>query len=316
MSITVLNPGLLTTVQDMGRIGYQQFGVSVSGVMDPRATSIANILVGNQEGEAVLECTMLGPQLRFDAANCIAITGGDLGPTLDGKPIPNYCAVSVEAGQVLRFTGPKTGCRAFIAFAGGLDIPVVMGSRSTYMKAKIGGLEGRKLAKDDVIAFRAPKTQLKNMKDRNLYPEFVPRDVYTVRVVMGPQDDAFTDAGVKTFLSETYTVTPEFDRMGCRLEGAVVEHKESGDIISDGIAFGAIQVPSAGKPIIMLADRQTTGGYTKIANVITADFRIIGQLKAGDKVRFEKVSIAHAQDALLTQRAALRLLRKSVDRGS
>ena len=201
MSITVLNPGLLTTVQDMGRIGYQQFGVSVSGVMDPRATSIANILVGNQEGEAVLECTMLGPQLRFDAANCIAITGGDLGPTLDGKPIPNYCAVSVEAGQVLRFTGPKTGCRAFIAFAGGLDIPVVMGSRSTYMKAKIGGLEGRKLAKDDVIAFRAPKTQLKNMKDRNLYPEFVPRDVYTVRVVMGPQDDAFTDAGVKTFLS-------------------------------------------------------------------------------------------------------------------
>ena len=314
MSITVLNPGLLTTVQDMGRIGYQQFGVSVSGVMDPRATSIANILVGNQEGEAVLECTMLGPQLRFDAANCIAITGGDLGPTLDGKPIPNYCAVSVEAGQVLRFTGPKTGCRAFIAFAGGRDIPVVMGSRSTYMKAKIGGLEGRKLAKDDVIAFRAPKTQLKNMKDRNLYPEFVPRDVYTVRVVMGPQDDAFTDAGVKTFLSETYTVTPEFDRMGCRLEGAVVEHKESGDIISDGIAFGAIQVPSAGKPIIMLADRQTTGGYTKIANVITADFRIIGQLKAGDKVRFEKVSIAHAQDALLTQRAALRLLRKSVDR--
>ena len=314
MSITVFNPGLLTTVQDMGRIGYQQFGVSVSGVMDPRATSIANILVGNQEGEAVLECTMLGPQLRFDAANCIAITGGDLGPTLDGKPIPNYCAVSVEAGQVLRFTGPKTGCRAFIAFAGGLDIPVVMGSRSTYMKAKIGGLEGRKLAKDDVIAFRAPKTQLKNMKDRNLYPEFVPRDVYTVRVVMGPQDDAFTDAGVKTFLSETYTVTPEFDRMGCRLEGAVVEHKESGDIISDGIAFGAIQVPSAGKPIIMLADRQTTGGYTKIANVITADFRIIGQLKAGDKVRFEKVSIAHAQDALLTQRAALRLLRKSVDR--
>ena len=314
MSITVLNPGLLTTVQDMGRIGYQQFGVSVSGVMDPRATSIANILVGNQEGEAVLECTMLGPQLRFDAANCIAITGGDLGPTLDGKPIPNYCAVSVEAGQVLRFTGPKTGCRAFIAFAGGLDIPVVMGSRSTYMKAKIGGLEGRKLAKDDVIAFRAPKTQLKNMKDRNLYPEFVPRDVYTVRVVMGPQDDAFTDAGVKTILSETYTVTPEFDRMGCRLEGAVVEHKESGDIISDGIAFGAIQVPSAGKPIIMLADRQTTGGYTKIANVITADFRIIGQLKAGDKVRFEKVSIAHAQDALLTQRAALRLLRKSVDR--
>lgn len=314
MSITVLNPGLLTTVQDMGRVGYQQFGVSVSGVMDPRATSIANILVGNEEGEAVLECTMLGPQLRFDVANCIAITGGDLGPTLDGKPIPNYAAISVQAGQVLRFTGPKTGCRCFIAFAGGLDIPVIMGSRSTYLKAKIGGLNGRKLQKDDVIAFRSPKSQLKNLNDRSLSPEFVLRPVYSLRVVMGPQDDAFTPEGIETFLSEIYTVTPEFDRMGCRLDGPVITHKNGGDIISDGIAFGAIQVPSAGKPILMLADRQTTGGYTKIANVITADFRLLGQLKGGDKVRFEKVSIVHAQDALLTQRAALRLLRKSVNR--
>lgn len=314
MSITVLNPGLLTTVQDMGRVGYQQFGVSVSGVMDPRATSIANILVGNEEGEAVLECTMLGPQLRFDMANCIAITGGDLGPTLDGKPIPNYAAISVQAGQILRFTSPKTGCRCFVAFAGGLDIPVIMGSRSTYLKAKIGGLNGRKLQKDDVIAFRSPKSQLKNLSDRSLSPEFVPHPVYSLRVVMGPQDDAFTPEGIETFLSEIYTVTPEFDRMGCRLDGPVITHKNGGDIISDGIAFGAIQVPSAGKPILMLADRQTTGGYTKIANVITADFRLLGQLKGGDKVRFEKVSIAHAQDALLTQRAALRLLRKSVNR--
>ena len=313
MSITVLNPGLLTTVQDMGRVGYQQFGVSVSGVMDPRSAAIANILVGNPEDEAVLECTMMGPQLLFNQAETIAITGGDLMPTLDGQPMPTYRAVTVQAGQVLRFQAPKTGCRCFIAFTGGLDIPEVMGSRSTYMKAKIGGYQGRKLQKDDVIGFRAPGVP-KNLNIRCMSPEFIPRPVYTLRVVMGPQDDAFTDAGVKTFLSETYTVTSEFDRMGCRLEGAVVEHKESGDIISDGIAFGAIQVPSAGKPIIMLADRQTTGGYTKIANVITADFRIIGQLKAGDKVRFEKVSIAHAQDALLTQRAALRLLRKSVDR--
>ena len=124
MSITVLNPGLLTTVQDQGRIGYQQFGVSVSGVMDPRSAALANILAGNGQEEAVLECTMLGPQLRFDRANVIAITGGDLGPTLDGQPVPGYTAVAVRAGQVLRFTAPKTGCRAFVAFAGGLDIPV------------------------------------------------------------------------------------------------------------------------------------------------------------------------------------------------
>ena len=313
MAIIITNPGLLTTVQDQGRIGYQQFGVSVSGVMDPRSASLANILVGNDEKEAVLECTMMGPHLQFNQANCIAITGGDLMPTLDGKPIPNYTAVKVEAGQVLKFTMPKTGCRAFIAFAGGLDIPEVMGSRSTYMKAKIGGVEGRKLAKDDVIGFRAPKAELKNMNFRSMASEFVPRKEYTVRVVLGPQDDYFTDAGIQTFLSEVYSVTAEFDRMGCRLEGAVIQHKEGGDIISDGIAFGAIQVPSSGQPIIMLGDRQTTGGYTKIANVISADFRILAQLKQGDKVRFEKVSVKAAQDALLTQRAALKTIRNALE---
>lgn len=312
MSITVLNPGLLTTVQDLGRIGYQQFGVSVSGVMDPRSATIANILVGNPDGEAVLECTMMGPHLQFDQANCIAITGGDLGPTLDGKPIANYRAIKVDAGQVLRFTAPKTGCRAFIAFAGGLDIPEVMGSRSTYMKAKIGGFQGRKLEKDDVIGFRAPKADLKNLVNRYLSPEFVPRPQYTIRVVLGPQDDYFTREGVDTFLSQVYIVTPEFDRMGCRLEGPVIQHKDGGDIISDGIAFGAIQIPSSGKPIIMLGDRQTTGGYTKIANVISMDFRILAQLKAGDKVRFEKVSVQAAQELLLTQRKALGFLRKAM----
>lgn len=159
MSITILNPGMLTSVQDLGRIGYQQYGVSVSGVMDPRSASIANILVGNDEGEAVLECTMMGPHIRFDAPNIIAITGGDLGATLDGQRIDTYRAIPVNAGQTLRFTMLRTGCRAFVAFAGGLDIPVVMGSRSTDMKAKIGGYQGRKLQKDDVIAFRAPKTR-------------------------------------------------------------------------------------------------------------------------------------------------------------
>ena len=315
MSITILNPGLLTTVQDFGRIGYQQFGVPVSGVVDPRAMSIANILVDNPEDEAVLECTMLGPQIRFNAPNAIAITGGDLGPTIDNQPIPNYAAIRVEAGQVLRFAGLRSGCRAYIAFAGGLDIAPVMGSRSTYMKAKIGGGEGRKLQKDDVIKFRKPNPDLRGLNIRHISPEFVPRLEYKLRVVLGPQDDMFTEHGIETFLSESYVVTPEFDRMGCRLDGEIIEHKgESGDIISDGIAFGAIQVPTAGKPIIMLSDRQTTGGYTKIANVISADFRILAQLKAGDRVRFAQVSVAAAQDALLTQRAALKTLRTAVSR--
>lgn len=312
MSITVVNPGLLTSVQDAGRVGYQQFGVSVSGVMDPRAMKVANILVGNEENEAVLECTMMGPQLRFNADNVIAITGGDLSPTLDNQPVENYAAFVVRAGQTLRFTALRSGCRAYIAFAGGLDIPPVMGSRSTYMKAKIGGLEGRKLQKDDVIGFRAPDPDLPDLAKRRIAPEVTPQQEFTVRVLMGPQDDMFTDAGIQTFLSETYAVTNEFDRMGCRMDGAVIEHKNGGDIISDGIAFGAIQVPTAGKPIIMLADRQTTGGYTKIANVITADFSIIGQLKGGDRVRFVKTSIEAAQQELLAEREALRKLRDTI----
>lgn len=312
MSISVLNPGMLTTVQDMGRVGYQQFGVSASGAMDQRSAEFANILVGNPRGEAVLECTMMGPHLKFDAANCIAITGGDLGAMLDGQPAPTYCAIPVQAGQVLKFTAPRQGCRACIAFAGGLDIPLVMGSRSTYMKAKIGGYQGRKLEKGDVIAFRAPKTTLKNMESRRMAPDFVPQPEYTLRVLLGPQDDAFTEEGIGTFLSQVYTVTPEFDRMGCRLEGEIIKHKESGDIISDGIAFGAVQVPSAGKPIIMLSDRQTTGGYTKIANVITADHRILAQLKAGDKIRFERVSIQTAQSILVSRRAVMKRLERAM----
>lgn len=309
MSVTVINPGLLTTVQDAGRVGYQQFGVPVSGVTDPRAMKIANILVGNDENEAVLECTMMGPQLRFNKANVVAVTGGDLGPTLDGQPVASYAAFVVQEGQTLRFTGLRTGCRAYVAFAGGLDIPLVMGSRSTYMKAKIGGLDGRKLEKDDEIGFRAPNPDVLNLVQRRIAPEVTARNEYTVRVLMGPQDDRFTQAGIDTFLGEAYTVTNEFDRMGCRMDGPEIEHKNGGDIISDGIAFGAIQIPTAGKPIIMLADRQTTGGYTKIANVITADFRIIGQLKGGDRVRFVKTTIEAAQDALLTEREALRALK-------
>ena len=313
MSIEVLHPGLLTTVQDLGRTGYQRFGVSVSGAVDPRSAAVANILAGNPDGEAVLECTVLGPQLRFDAPAVIAVTGADLGPTLDGVPVENYRALRVQAGQTLRFTGPKCGCRAYLAVSGGLDVPEVMGSRSTYMKAKIGGWHGRKLEKGDVLPLRAPGTEPKALENRALAPEFRGRSEYTLRVVMGPQDDAFTPGGVSAFLSGVYTVTPEFDRMGCRMEGPEIEHNGSADILSDGIAFGAVQVPDSGQPIVMLADRQTTGGYTKIANVISADFRLLGQLKSGDRVRFEKVSLASAQEALLAQRASLRLLRHVLD---
>lgn len=313
MSITVLNPGLLTTVQDQGRWGYQQFGVPVSGACDPHSAAMANIFVSNDPGTGVLECTLMGPQLRFDCDEVIAITGGDLSPSLDGKPIPSYAAVEVKAGQTLRFGAPKAGCRAYLAVAGGFDLPEVMGSQSTYMKAALGGYEGRKLQKGDVLKLKAPVATFGNIRQRSISPEFRPRAVYTLRVILGPQDDAFTEKGVADFLGGEYTVTQEFDRMGCRLEGPVIEHKNGGDIISDGIAFGAIQVPGAGKPILMLADHQTTGGYTKIANVITADFRLAGQLKGGDKVRFEQISVKQAQELLRCQRESRKLLTSVVN---
>ena len=233
MSIQVITPGALTTVQDLGRSGYQAFGVPVSGVMDPRAMRLANILCDNPEEEAVLECTLLGPALKFTADNVIALTGGDLGATLDGQPLAPYGAYAVKSGQTLRFTAPKTGCRAYLAFHGGLDIPPVMGSRSTYLKAKLGGFSGRKLEKGDELGFRAPMATIPNLDVRRFTPEFVPREVYTLRVVLGPQDDAFSEEGLQTFLNETYTVTPEFDRMGCRLSGAAIAHKNGADIISD-----------------------------------------------------------------------------------
>ena len=307
MSITVLDPGLLTTVQDMGRVGYQQFGIPVSGAIDPRSAAIANILAGNAQEEAVLECTLMGPRLAFDCGNTIAITGGDLTPVLDGKSVPMYQAIYVQKGQILHFLAPKTGCRAYIAFMGGLNIPEVMGSRSAYLRGKLGGLEGRKLQKGDVIGFQKASI-LQDMEVRVLTPEFVPQQVYTLRVIPGPQDSDFLAEGIQTFFTQTYSVTHDFDRMGCRLDGPAIRHIKDGNIISDGIAFGAVQVPSEGKPIIMLADRQTVGGYTKIATVITADFRILAQLKAGDKVRFQPVSVQNAQSILLAQRTALRAL--------
>lgn len=297
MGMIFKSGGMLTTVQDSGRTGYQQFGVPVSGVMDPRSFAFANILVGNDIDEAVLEITMLGPMIQFDEANIIAITGGNLSPVLNGVPMPMYTAVKVNAGDMLSFGVQASGCRAYLAVAGGMDIAPVMGSRSTYLKAKIGGIEGRKLDKGDAIAFRAPKTDLPNLANggRSIELEDFSAKEKTLRVIMGPQDDAFTDEGIATFLGNSYSVTNQFDRMGCRLDGEVVKHIKDGNIISDGISMGAVQIPSEGKPIIMLADRQTTGGYTKIANVITADFPLIAQCKFGDMIRFKKITVAEAQ---------------------
>lgn len=297
--LKVLHPGLLTSVQDSGRYGYQQFGVPVAGVMDSFAHRIANILVENEENEAVLEATLLGPKIEFLSEAVIAITGGNLSPEINQQSIEMWRCIYVKPGDVLSFSGAKTGCRSYIAFAGGIDVPIVMGSKSTYAKAKIGGYEGRLLKAEDILNIGNTKQPLSSLK-RSLPKQYIPeyRNHFEVQVVLGPQEDHFTPKGIETFLSNPYTVTNECDRMGFRLDGEEIEHIQGGDIISDGIAFGAIQVPGHGKPIIMMADRQTTGGYTKIGNVIWEDLSKIAQAKPGDIIRFKKVTIEEAHERL------------------
>lgn len=295
MGIKIIKAGLLTTIQDMGRFGYQETGMSVSGVMDTRSASLANILVGNDENEGVLEVTMMGPTLQFTADNIIAVTGGDLSAALDGASLTTYKAILVRAGQTLSFAAPKSGARAYVAFAGGLDVPVVMGSKSTNLKSKIGGFNGRKLEAGDEIPFAAPKTSLPNLIMRKLpVPDFSAKS-HEIRVVLGPQDDCFPQSSIDTFFNNEYTISNEYDRMGCRMQGPVIKHKVGGDIITDGISFGAVQVPSHGNPIVMMADHQTTGGYTKIGNVISVDLPILAQCMPGHKIHFKWISIEAAQ---------------------
>ena len=293
MGILVKDSGPLTTIQDEGRFGYQQYGVTPSGPMDARAFHIANILVGNPQGEGAMELTFKGPELEFDQDNVIAITGADMQPSVNGTKIPMYTAVAVHAGDILRFGfAAAGGCRGYIAFAGGLDIPMVMGSKSTLASKKLGGYEGRALQKGDKIGFSSPKSMLDKMEKRKVPAPVYPTKEVTLRVVLGPQEDAFSEEEQRKFFWYSSTVTSEFDRQGCRLQREVpVKHLKDGNIISDGIAFGSIQVPTTGQPFIMMADRQTVGGYTKIGTVITVDLPKIAQAKPGTKIRFVQVSM-------------------------
>lgn len=292
---------MLTTVQDLGRNGYQSQGFSVAGVMDVRSFKIANLLLDNPENEAVLEFTLIGPTLQFTSDTIIAITGGDFQPTVNGEPAPMYTALYMKRGDILKFGSARTGSRGYIAFSSYLDIPVVMGSRCTNLKSKIGGYKGRKLKDEDYIGFRIKRRYLPYFLSRKLDLDEFDEEEVTLRVVMGPQDDMFTKQGIHTLLSETYTVTSDFDRMGCRLEGPFIASKNGSDIISDGIAFGSIQVPAHGKPIVLLADRQTTGGYAKIATVATVDIPKLVQRKTDHKIRFKAITVEEAQKLYLEE---------------
>ena len=284
----VIQPGALTTVQDLGRYGYQQYGVPPSGAIDNYAFRTGNLLIGNAETAASLEMTLFGCQLRVLRETTIAITGADFAAALNGDPIPMWETISVRRGDIISFPRLKSGCRAYLAVSGGINVPRVMASTSTYIKAGLGGLEGRALRTGDIL--RTIESAPATAKAR-VPPEYIP--LYgcqiELRVILGPQDNCFTEDGIQTFLQADYTVSHQADRMGYRLEGPRIQHSAKADIISDGIPLGAVQVPGDGLPIILLADRQTTGGYTKIATVISVDIPKLAQAKPGDKVRFHQI---------------------------
>ena len=307
-TVIVKTAGLLTTVQDRGRYGYQRFGMPVSGAMDVFSLELANLLVGNDPGDACFEATISGPEIEFTGATWIAITGADMDPLLNGQGIPMNTAVDTRPGDRLGFRGLRSGCRAYIAFAGGIAVPPAMGSRSTYLRAGIGGYQGRALMPGDELplgeleslsppgrlsngsAIRKPR--LKKLPE-GLIPEY--KHEQTIRVISGPEAHYFEIVGLRSFLSTEYTVTAQSDRMGYRLSGEPIRHKEGmTNIISAGISLGTVQVPGDGQPIILMSDRQTSGGYARIACVITVDLTLLAQMRPGDIISFGETTLDHA----------------------
>ena len=301
-SIHVDGPGMYTTIQDAGRVGYQQYGMPVAGPMDSESYLLGQALVGNKELLGALECTVLPPTLTVQGTCIVAFTGADMHPTINNIVVPRYIPFICHEGDIISGSFSQCGVRMYIAFSGGIDVPTINGSVSTHTKAKIGGLEGRPLQAGDQFGIKAFTRDEVNVCDfydgHNLFNIALynrgGRECHEpLRVVLGNQAKYFTEKGIKTFGSKIYTLTVQCDRMG--LDGPVIEHIDGADIISDGAVFGSIQVPSDGNPIVLMADRQTTGGYTKIGTVITADLPRLSQLPVGDGIHFDIISVEEAQ---------------------
>jgi antagonist of KipI len=300
----VLEGGPQTTVQDLGRPGYLRYGIPPSGPVDRASFVLANRLVGNPDDAAALECTLIGPRLEIRAEGIVAVTGAEMAVTVNDREAPRWAAVPVRAGDVLRLGPARAGVRGYVAFRGGIDVPPVLGSRSTYLRGSLGGLQGRALRKGDQVGLLPPRGP---WRERRMRPEAIPawEEEGLVRVVLGPQADRFTPEGIERFLGEPYEMTPHADRMGARLKGPPVTHARGHDIVSDGIPLGGIQVVGDGQPIILLVDRQSTGGYTKVATVCSFDIGRVGQTKPGQRLRFRAVGVGEAHALLRAELARL-----------
>jgi antagonist of KipI len=300
-ALRVIQPGMLTTVQDLGRSGLARYGVTPGGALDRRALILGNRLLANNPGEAGLEITLIGPELIATSPAVVALTGADLGARLNDEPLPRWRPIAVAKDDVIWFepgAGDGRGARAYLCVAGGFAIEPVLGSRSTDLTGQFGGIEGHPLVVDDALMLRGcddPGAILQ----RRLAQPISNIDDGPIRVVLGPQEDRFTKLGIETFLSEEYDVTAKADRTGVRLSGPAIELVSGADLVSEGIAAGAVQVPGDGQPILLLRARQTVGGYTKIATVIGADLDRLAQLRPGVRVRFTDISPEEARAVTL-----------------
>lgn len=305
--IIVVKGGWLTTVQDLGRYGYQQYGIPVAGAMDSFSAMVANRLVGNPDQAAVLELTLKGPELQFERDTAIAVTGADLSPTMNGNSIPLWQSILVPHGGRLSFGKQRAGTRAYLAIAGGIDVPMVLGSRSTHCASETRGFRERPLKQGDSLCAGKPVKSVRYLTRKQLPNHLLPHynQTPTLRIIPGPQQNFFSDTSLATLARAIYTVSPQSDRMGYRLTGPKVTRKGSMPFISDGTTMGALQIPPDGQPILLMADRQTTGGYPKIAVVISADLPLAAQLAPGDNITFTPCTIAQSRTALRTHRAQL-----------
>jgi antagonist of KipI len=301
--IRVEMPGMMTTVQDLGREGFGSIGVSASGAADPVALRIGNRLLGNAEGAAALEFTLVGGAFRFDIDTWVAITGSNFGATLDAVPVENWTVLRVCKGQVLRMQSTRSGARCYLCVTGGIDVPLVLGSASTHLLSALGGFNGRALRKGDVLRLGPRRPPLARHLNPRIAENLAPRR--RMRVTEGLQGEWFTEASRRAFFETSYRVTEASNRMGLRLDGAKIDFRLQHEMITAGVPVGAIQVPSGGQPVIVFVEQQTTGGYPMIASVIAADLASVGQLRPRDVIEFERVSHEAARVLLLEQESLL-----------
>jgi len=327
MALRVQRAGILSTLQDLGRYGFQRFGVPVGGVMDEYSHRLANLLVGNSEGEATLEITLSGPRLEFLDDTLIGVCGGDFAPTVDGENVPTARPVLLRRGCVVDFGACRLGCRAYLAAAGGFDVPLVMGSKTTYLRGGFGGFEGRALRRGDILAVGETGNDsypgLRRQLDAGAkfaYPRwsvnansaFLAHDHHRIHFVPGRHWDLLSEDSRQQFLSAEFRIASDSDRMGYRLEGPLLSLQTATDISSEAVTFGSVQVPPDGRPIVLMANRQTTGGYPRIGEVSTVDLPLLAQLPPADTVHFEVITLQDSQRLYVQRDRALGIMREAL----